>query len=133
MKGNACGPAGQGPTNHVFDLNNLVWDAIASDGASCSGEFYLNFVSVDCGVAGLVSGGIKVRPSYSPFFFCHVPFSSSRIQQRADSLRLEFNLINVIHGVRLLSSQMLVELVQSKPSQSQRLSPPPLFKTDFFC
>jgi len=56
--GNAC--TGSGTNLHVFDLNNVPFNQLGSDGASCSGGFDVSYTPVDCIASGLVSGGIKV-------------------------------------------------------------------------
>lgn len=58
--GNDC----SGNPIHVFDLNNIPFNIIASDGASCSGLINVDYQPIDCVAAGLITGGVKV------FFFC---------------------------------------------------------------
>jgi len=56
--GNTC--SGSGTGMHVFDLNDVPFNLLGSDGASCSGNFEVEYQPVDCKSAGLVSGGIKL-------------------------------------------------------------------------
>jgi hypothetical protein len=56
--GNDC--SGADFAKHVFDLNNIPFNQIGSDGASCSGLMNVNYQAVDCGDSGVISGGIKV-------------------------------------------------------------------------
>jgi len=51
--GNACSP-GSGAGNHVFDLNDVAFSQLGADGGGCSGEFNINYNSVDCVAAGIV-------------------------------------------------------------------------------
>jgi len=54
--GNGCTSS----NNHVFDLNDVPFDKLGTDGASCSGLFNVEYQPVNCQTVGLVSGGIKV-------------------------------------------------------------------------
>lgn len=80
--GNDCSGADFG--KHVFDLNNVPFDQIGGDGASCSGLMNVNYESVDCGAVGLVRGGVKVGiipnqvdPWCPPFVFSNVAGSGA--------------------------------------------------------
>jgi len=54
--GNGC----SGNPMHLFDLNNVPFNQVAYDGASCSGAFALKYSTVSCQTAGIVKGGIKI-------------------------------------------------------------------------
>lgn len=79
--GNTCG---SGTSNHVFDLNDVPFSAIVTEGGSpgtCSGEVYVKYEAVSCSdsAVGIVSGGLKVGimpqqsdPWCPPFWFSNV-------------------------------------------------------------
>lgn len=54
---------------HIFDLNNVAFDVIGSDGASCSGLMNVEYQPVDCISSGLVKGGVKVISFFFLLFF----------------------------------------------------------------
>jgi hypothetical protein len=83
--GNSCGANNN--DNHVFDLNNVPFNLLGSDGTGCSGFYALQYAPVDCIKAGLVTGGIKVRGL--------IPF---------DNFRSVFRQINATRGVLHLLS-----------------------------
>jgi len=68
--------------NHVFDLNDVPYKLLATDSGvpSCDGEYYVKYRAVSCsGVAGIVSGGLKISivpndvdPWCPPFVFSNV-------------------------------------------------------------
>lgn len=76
--GNDC----SGNPIHVFDLNNIPFNIIASDGASCSGLMNVEYQPIDCVAAGLVTGGVKV------LFYRLIIFNFIYIDYHIDLLRL---------------------------------------------
>lgn len=69
-------------SGHVFDLNDVTYSAIATEGgatAGCSGHINVQYRPVSCDAVDLVSSGIKigllqnqVDPWCPPFFFSNV-------------------------------------------------------------